>query len=346
VVIRRSYGSPLRAVRIDTTRADEIESAIQRRFAVAPERFRDQTPLPGSQAALRRMIDNLGRNVQDASGISTALADKVAGQPALFHETIQEFGALRTITFQGVGPGGYDIYQVQFANGSAEFKIYLSANGTIEDVNFSADGDATPGGVAPCQTESILKSPHDTAPIKLILTNHSGSDLRLFWLDFDGHRVAHGNLPDHETRQFVTNTSRPFVIADQSGNCHELILAGQRTRLHVVEPLGSSGSLASATPRTEPNEGSELALRQYMDGLLRGIPNYDGMTPEAGAATRELLPQRQAVLNKLGALRTIQFRGVSPSDTDIYAVRFANGAAEWQIGLTEGRIASIALGPP
>ena len=34
-------------------------------------------------------------------------------------------GAVESIFFRGVGPGGYDIYGAKFANGSAEFRVLL-----------------------------------------------------------------------------------------------------------------------------------------------------------------------------------------------------------------------------
>jgi hypothetical protein len=70
------------------------------------------------------------------------------------------------------------------------------------------------------------------------------------------------------------------------------------------------------------------------------------MTPVVAAATRQNLPHAQAILAKLGAVRAMSFRGVSASGNDIYTVQFANGWAEWQIGLIDkGRIASLVLGP-
>jgi bla regulator protein blaR1 len=87
-------------------------------------------------------------------------------------------------------------------------------------------------------------------------------------------------------------------------------------------------------------------LRQYIEGLARGEPNYGRMTSEVAGETRRQLPLNQAVLAKLGALRAMSFRGVSPLGSDIYTVHFANGSAEWRISLVkEGRIGRIALGP-
>ena len=46
-----------------------------------------------------------------------------------------------------VGPGGYDIYGVKFANGFSEFRLLLGTDGKADDVLFRPDGNDAPGGV-------------------------------------------------------------------------------------------------------------------------------------------------------------------------------------------------------
>ena len=95
-----------------------------------------------------------------------------------------------------------------------------------------------------------------------------------------------------------------------------------------------------------PLAGSEEMLRQYIEGLGRGEPNYDRMTSEVAAQTRAQLPFNQAIVSRLGALRAVSFRGVTSMGSDIYMAHFANGMAEWRIGLVrDGSIGRIALGP-
>ena len=87
-------------------------------------------------------------------------------------------------------------------------------------------------------------------------------------------------------------------------------------------------------------------LRQYIEAMGRGAPDYDRMTSEVAAQTRQQLPFNQAILSRLGALRAMSFRGVSGLGSDVYIVQFANGSAEWRIGLVkDGTIGRIALGP-
>ena len=95
-----------------------------------------------------------------------------------------------------------------------------------------------------------------------------------------------------------------------------------------------------------PTAGSEDALHRYIDELKHGQLNYDQMTSEVAGETRRNLLLHQAILAKLGALRTMSFRGVSPLGSDVYTVHFANGSAEWRIGFVDsGKIGRIALGP-
>ena len=70
------------------------------------------------------------------------------------------------------------------------------------------------------------------------------------------------------------------------------------------------------------------------------------MTAALAAQTRQDLALDQAIVNRLGALRGMSFRGVTDIGNDMYMVQFANGSAEWRIGLVkDGRIGRIALGP-
>jgi hypothetical protein len=309
VVLSAPSSGSRRGARIDAARADQIEAAFERRNAEVADRFRDQTPMPGGKAALRQMIEDLGSSAPSYARMSPYLADKMRRQRPETQSVLGALGAPESIFFRGVGPGGNDIYGVKFTNGSAEFRIDLAADGTMKDALVRPDGDGTLGGVADCALEATFKSSHDTAPIRLSLANRSGAEIHLFLLDPGGQRVANGVLAN----------DRPLVVADQAGQCREIVLPGQLTRFHVVEPL-RSGALpgVSAVQRMTPVPGSDEALQQYIDCIRRGAPQYDRMTPEAAAATREQLPRQQAILVRLGALPAMSFRGVTQAGNDVY----------------------------
>jgi hypothetical protein len=334
-----------RATRIDEARASAIEARFAQVVAAASERFKDQMPAAGSEDALRDALDGLQRGAPDYARVAPRLADSLRQQLARLRAQMTALGAIESVFFKGVGPGGYDVYGVKFAGGAAEFRIRLTGEGLIEGLLFRPDGDGTAGGVVDCGQEAQLRSARDSAPIKLLLFNRTGADIRLYWLDGDGRRVSWGSVADDLSTRISTRAGHPYVVTDAAGQCLEIVVAGQSTRYLAVSSDRSRGR--PGLRRTTPLTGSEEALRRHIEGLRRGEPDYDRMTQHMAFETRRDLLLQQAILERLGAVRAVVFRGVGQSGNDIYQVHFANGSAEWRIGLVrDGRIANLALGPP
>jgi hypothetical protein len=90
--------------------------------------------------------------------------------------------------------------------------------------------------------------------------------------------------------------------------------------------------------------GSAAALRGLISGIESGKPNYSELSPQLAAGTRALLARLQARLQPLGALRSIEFRGVDSMGWDQYLVRFQRGTASWGIALDSyGLIAGAGM---
>jgi hypothetical protein len=335
------------APQITLDQAKLVEEEFERRIAAAPDRFREQTPLPGSKDAILQGIEDLRRGAPNYDRMGASLAARIQHQSSELQAMFKAFGIVESIFFRGVGPGGYDIYGVKFANGVAEFRFLQGADGRVEDVIFRPDGDAAPGGTVACSNEQGLRGRSETAPIKVLIYNGSGRDIQIFKLDAEGKRASRGTIGDEMSFPIMTNVDSPWLIADASGKCLEIVLPGQQTRFHTVEEsrVGVPPERAMP-PRTVPRPGSEAMLREYIEAIGRGDPNYARMTSEVAAQTHRQLPFNQAILSRLGALRAMSFRGVSGLGSDIYIAHFANGSAEWRIGLVkDGTIGRIALGP-
>ena len=347
VLLQEPLSGARLAPRVGMARAKAIEEEFARRIAEVPDRFRDQAPLPGSKEAILRGIEDLRRGAPNYDRMSASLAAKIRQHDSELQAIFNALGAVESIFFRGVGPGGYDIYGVKFANGFAEFRLSLGADGKADDVIFRADGNDAPGGVAACSSEPELRSRADTAPIHLLFYNATGTAIQLYKLDADGKRIAHDTIGENMSSQVLTSVDSPWIVADASGKCLEIVLPGQRTRFLTIEGAGADGQPEHpVSRRTAPLAGSEEMLRQYIDGVERGEPDYDRMTAEVANFTRQQLPFNQAILNRLGALRAVSFRGVTSMGNDIYMAHFANGSAEWRIGLVkDGTIGRIALGP-
>ena len=131
--------------------------------------------------------------------MSASLAAKIRREASELQAMFNALGAVESIFFRGVGPGGYDFYGVKFANGFAEFRLLLGADGKAEDVIFRADGDDAPGGVVACSEERDLKSRAGTAPVHVLFYNATGAGIQLYKLNSEGKRTAAG----HDRREHV-----------------------------------------------------------------------------------------------------------------------------------------------
>src|SRR5439155_27054335 len=104
------------APRVSAAKARQIEEQFARQIAAAPDRFREQTPLPGSKEAILQGIADLQRGAPNYERMSASLAAKIRRQLSELQSMFVTFGAAESIFFRGVGPGGYDIDGVKFFN--------------------------------------------------------------------------------------------------------------------------------------------------------------------------------------------------------------------------------------
>jgi len=122
--------------RLDDAEAKRLADESAARADAIAKRFKEQKPAAGSEAAVRRAIEELRRGQPDYSQMSPAFADVTRQQLSGLKETIVQLGAVQSVTFKGVGPGGRDIYEVKFENGLTEFRIGMMPDGKIEGIGF------------------------------------------------------------------------------------------------------------------------------------------------------------------------------------------------------------------
>jgi hypothetical protein len=130
--------------RLDDVEAKKIADAA----AAFEKRFKDQTAAPGSEAAVRRMIDELQTGKPNYDLMSPGLAEVTRQQLPQLQSMIAAMGALQSVIFKGVGPGGADIYQVNFEKGSIDYRIWLGADGKAENANQRRSEYPTPSVTA------------------------------------------------------------------------------------------------------------------------------------------------------------------------------------------------------
>jgi hypothetical protein len=120
-------GVATEAPRIDAQRTQAIDSSIS-------ARVRDQAAAPGSQEALRRLIDGIESGSPTYAELSPQVAGGTRAQLADLQATMKPWGALRSIEFRGVDPRGWDQYLVRFERGTASWQVALDSYGVIVGV--------------------------------------------------------------------------------------------------------------------------------------------------------------------------------------------------------------------
>jgi beta-lactamase regulating signal transducer with metallopeptidase domain len=345
VLIQNAASGARLAQRIDAATAQAIEADFARRLAEVPDRFREQVPAAGGKEVILRGIEDMRRGTPNYDRMSAPLAARIHRQLDELRATFVALGPVETIFFRGVGPGGFDIYGAKFANGSAEFRLLLEPDGKAGDMLFRPDGNDELGGIVSCSEEASVRGNAGTSPIRIMVYNELGDDIQIFNLDAAGERKAQSVVRSNMSWAASTTVNNPWVIADRSGRCLEILVPGRQTRFHNVEASSLGARPGRAARRAVPIADGEAMLRRYIEGIGKGQPDYDHMTTEVANITRQQLPFDQAILARLGALRAVSFHGVTALDSDIYVAQFANGSAEWRIGVRNGTITKIALGP-
>jgi bla regulator protein BlaR1 len=112
------------APRVDLARAQAIQGEIA-------ERYGRQVAAPGSEQALRRLIEGIESGSPNYSEMSPQLAGGTRTMLKTFQSTEQTVGPIQSIQFKGVSSRGWDQYQVTHAHGTANWQIALDDKGVI-----------------------------------------------------------------------------------------------------------------------------------------------------------------------------------------------------------------------
>jgi CubicO group peptidase (beta-lactamase class C family) len=131
-LVLHQNGHDMTAKRLSDAEAKTVLDAV----ADFDRRFKEQKPAAGSEAAVRRMIEELIAGKPNYDLMSPGLADATRQQLPGIQSMFAGFGALQSITFKGVGSGGADIYQVKFEKASIDYRIWLAPDGKVESANF------------------------------------------------------------------------------------------------------------------------------------------------------------------------------------------------------------------
>lgn len=126
------HGNEHKGTRLSDNEAQRIADAR----AAAATKFKEQKQDPRTEAVLRKLLDEIRRGEPDYEQMIPQLADLVRQSLPQIQTTIKQHGAVQSMEFKGVGPGGADIYNVNFENGAMEWRVRLATDGKIDFASF------------------------------------------------------------------------------------------------------------------------------------------------------------------------------------------------------------------
>jgi len=151
------------------------------------------------------------------------------------------------------------------------------------------------------------------------------------------------------TITFIADADSPAtsLVFHENGKDDEALGRGaaDATRIDDRDPAATwTDTILGNIEQQNQSPGTETKLRELIDGLWRGQPNYDLSGGFFVSVLRRLVGQYKPILGDRGLLRSMTFEGVTLDGEDIYHLDFANGSMDWRIGLdANGKIASAGV---
>jgi len=123
-VILHQGGVSFPMQRIDAATAQQITNWTE-------EKVKSQSASPGTETALRRLIEGIITGSPNYDEMSALLAEATRQQLPNLQSGLVELGTVRSVTFLGVGAQGEDVYSVRHENGASHWRIALDSKGVI-----------------------------------------------------------------------------------------------------------------------------------------------------------------------------------------------------------------------
>lgn len=123
-LVLHQSGQTIVMPRIDEATAKAVEADSQQKYS-------SQAQTPGTEAALRRLIDGVVSGVPDYSIMTPALADATRPQLPKLQAFVTGLGAVKSVQFLGVDSAGDDVYDVRQEHGVANWRLTLNSQGLI-----------------------------------------------------------------------------------------------------------------------------------------------------------------------------------------------------------------------
>lgn len=136
LVLHQNGHRDMSMARLNDAEAKRITDESAARTALAAQRFKDQKPTPGAEAAIRQNIADVLAGQPKYNRMSPGLAGVTRQQLPQLKTIFADLGAIKSVAFKRVEKNGADVYDVEFEHGSTEWQIIMAPDGTIDSLGF------------------------------------------------------------------------------------------------------------------------------------------------------------------------------------------------------------------
>lgn len=106
----------------------------------------------------------------------------------------------------------------------------------------------------------------------------------------------------------------------------------------------ATAELARRAAAKKPDPRSAARLREVIEASRSGMPDLGGFTEPLAGLMRTQAAVVRAELGKVGALKSLEFKGLDPTGLDVFRVDFENGQRECGISFApDGRVNALYL---
>ena len=191
---------------------------------------------------------------------------------------------------------------------------------------------------------AALDGDYQTGEQEVLKVSHEGQ--RLFAQSTGRPRVEWQSRSGDELSA-LNGRQRATALRNSQGQ-----VMGLRLHLHGIELPASriseaqaqriSDGVAARIREQVASPGTEIAVKRFYAQILEKPARLDGLGPLMAAGVREQNEQMRPQFARLGAVRSVEFAGVSETGYDKYLMRCEYGSVLWDILLdTDGTIARV-----
>lgn len=129
---------------------------------------------------------------------------------------------------------------------------------------------------------------------------------------------------------------------------HQNGLLQTAKRVSAAIAKQAEAALAARIKSKTPSPGTQAAVRHQIAAMVKGHADYSAMSPTLASAARQQASSVSQMFAKLGAFKSLTFKGVSPQGLDVYDATFAHGRLDFLIAPLGpgGKIQGLLMRPP